>query len=124
MVSCSTCGFIPWYRRILSRKALLSSLSLWNSFDGLPPNFPVSAGGPAGVPPPPIPPPPPPPLPLPPPLPPPPPPPPPLLPPPPLPPPPLPPPPLPNRMVWMMSPLPLVVAGVVVVVCAWVLVML
>src|SRR6266702_45573 len=99
MASCSTCGFIPWYRRKLSRKDLLSSLSPWNSFGGLPPNFPESAGGPVGGPvggpPPPLPPPPPPPL----------------------PPPPLPPPP-PRGMVWTTSPLPLVVAGMVVVVCA------
>src|SRR6266702_3273009 len=64
MASCSTCGFIPRYRRKLRRKDLLSSRSPWNSFGGLPPNFPVSAGGPAGAPPPPagIPPPPPPPI--------------------------------------------------------------
>src|SRR6266702_5746226 len=50
MASCSTWGFIPRKRRKLSRKALLSSLSLWKSFGGLPPNFPVRAGGTAGTP--------------------------------------------------------------------------
>src|SRR6266702_1894742 len=101
MASCSTCGFIPRYRRKLSRKDLLSSLSPWNSFGGLPPSFLVSAGGPAGAPPsppPPLPPPPPPPggpvgIPLPP-----------------------PPPPLPPvGMTWTVKPLLLAVA-----VCAWV----
>src|SRR6266702_1617219 len=58
MASCSTCGFIPWYRRKLSRKDLLSSLSPWNPFGGFPPSFPASAGGPP-VPVPPLPPPPP-----------------------------------------------------------------
>src|SRR6266702_774022 len=98
MASCSTCGFIPRYKRKLRRKDLLSSLSPWNSFGGLPPNFPVRAGGPAGAPPPPagIPPPPPPP-------------------PPPTPPPPPPQPPPPSGMVWTVR---LVVDGAVVVVCA------
>src|SRR6266702_4450655 len=95
MVSCSTCGFIPRYKRKLRRKDLLSSLSPRNSFGGLPPNFPVSVGGPAGGTPPP-PPPPPPPLP--------------------------PPPPPPRGMDWIVRLLPLVVVGAVVVVCAWVVV--
>src|SRR6266702_2534505 len=103
MASCSTCGFIPRYRRKLRRKDLLSSLSPWNSLGGFPPSFPVRAGCPAGTPPPPavIPPPPP-------------------TPPTPPPQPPPPPPPPPNGMVWTVSP---VVTGAVVVVCACVLVM-
>src|SRR6266702_1499143 len=53
MASCSTCGFIPRYKRKLRRNGLLSSLSPWNSLGGLPPYFPVRAGGPVGAPPPP-----------------------------------------------------------------------